>query len=720
MKKLLSCLLLTCILASTVLFSAGCGMFKKKIDSGTEAAKLLLANERMDEDVVSSKINIGFSSEKTRSLSNGRLGGLNFKTLSRQPITLLNTSARASNYTWSEFPQYSSSAVEFNQFMVNVEEQVSRAAEAIADMKSKVGITDKWVEFGGEKQMLRVYDNRDVLFRIGIYNDIHVFVRYTDENAKNVYELFSFMDYDDGTTGEIRTMMIPGERYEYMYNNSNGFTDYFIAENSRGYWMNTRFGYLCAENGHRSASFSPYVVKDGLGFGAFLQTDNDTQELRNEWYTVFDPEEKRELFRVREYSDTYQFDLYFTAIRDGLVSVSSSSARDDFNDHKYQTGELETLKTVKGEYQATPAHELIPQNDFIFNGGYVQYLYGDEIHYGSANFAIKNDQLTMDEACDKFGAYASSLGLELYCNMNTVASSLEHAELLNDGFGESFTWNGYKMNNIENVELARGVLQDQFDEARAMYEEIKDNEVVDSRQKLSNKAHFAELVVSAKGENRFSGKTVSLSGITVSTDDVALFEAEGEYVLLVGLSLLDENGNPLSTNTVSLKGTDPTSVLFTGNSISLTATGSYEIPANLGRGEYAVVVYVATKDEEIRVSELCKVAFVNIEGGTIESSAMAIEAFERDSHLICRYEIKNRREITMTADKSAYSYEEIERIIKLEILTYGAPLRGAVLEDEQGNAIEKSASLGKGTYRIMCYLPTADGLAQSYVYLYLS
>ena len=53
----------------------------------------------------------------------------------------------------------------------------------------------------------------------------------------------------------------------------------------------------------------------------------------------------------------------------------------------------------------------------------------------------------------------------------------------------------------------------------------------------------------------------------------------------------------------------------------------------------------------------------------------------------------------------------------LEILTYGAPYTGAVVESEGGEALSEDSPIGIGTYRMMCYLPTSDGLAQSYVYL---
>ena len=709
MKRFISALLVVCMLGSVLLSIAGCSLFAKRIDAGTEAAKLLLANERLDETLVGEKIDLGLSAtqQRMRAKMPKKARGLPEKQLANS----------GSGYTWTEFPNKSHSFVEFNQFMKGVEEEVQDVAEDIAHMKNNVGVTDKWVKIGLEKQMLRVYENYDVLIVVGEYEDLHIYYRYTDENAKNVYEMFSLMSYDDGTTGEIRTMLIPGERYEYMYNNSNGFTDYFIAENTRGYWLNTRFNYHHGENGYKSISFSPYIVRDGLGYGAFLTADSVKPALDNAWYSVFDPGAERELFRINDGYGDYHFNLYMTAIRDGFVSVSSKDARFDAEEGIYDTAHLDTLTTQNGVYTAISDDNQLPEDAFAFIDGYVQYIYGDEIYYGSLDFAMMDTKMSIADACQEFGSYAGTLGLRLYCDMETVATSLDHASLLAENFSDSFFWNGYKMDSIENMEKARAVLQAQFDSARAAYEEVKNFETSNERQRLSSSAHFAQLDAAAAGNNSFAGKIIKLSGVTVSTNDIVLFEDGKEYVLKVGLSLLDESSNPISVNTVPLSGTEPVSVRFAGNSITLAASGEYEIPMNLHQGQYAAVVYVATKDEGIRVSEIQKVAFVSIQNGEIENSAMYLEASENNKNLILKYQIKNIRYVTVEASKEAYTYDEIQRLLNLEILAYGAPFHGAVLEYENGEAVAEGATLGKGTYRLMCYLATEDGIAQSYTYL---
>lgn len=233
---------------------SACG--KTNVKTGTLAAKLLLANERLDENLLNSDVDFGLSPTKVVTTS---------KKFNDDEI--ITTTANSERKYWSNFPAYSDSMVEFSQFVKSIEEQTMRVANEIVSMKDNVGVLDQWVESGNAKsrtsvkQLLRVYDNKDVLFTYDYtYNDIHAYYRYTDENAKNVYDMYSFSNFNDGSTGLIKTLCIPNERYEYMYIHSSGFKDFFIAENTRGYWMNTRFSYIEVEY-HESATFFPYILK---------------------------------------------------------------------------------------------------------------------------------------------------------------------------------------------------------------------------------------------------------------------------------------------------------------------------------------------------------------------------------------------------------------------------------------------------------------------------
>ena len=738
MKRFISILLATCMLLSVAVMLSGCNLFKNKIDSGTEAAKLLLANERLDENTVGAKIDLGLGD--TRAIKAASIKPeieieSNKAPVARGNILVLSNELKPVSHTWTRFDTFSYSMVEFTQFMRQVEFEAERVAEDIATMKNEVGATDKWVQVGYEKHMLRVQESRDILIVYGEYDDIHVYYRYTDENAKNVYEMYSIMPDEYGTSS-IKTVLIPGERCEYFYIPSNGANDFFIAENTRGYWTATRFGHLIDPGYDReAASFFPYIIKDGLGYG-FSSSIDTNEYLYNSsveyeegaeptmvtgYYVVFDPINNRDLIRVSKDADFYNFTVFHSAIKSGLVSVSSDEAY-DYTGSGHLDGRINKYTTTKGAYEYSEDASRY-DSGFVFSSGDIRYDSYQEVYSGTLTFRVSASEGDMLSLSSDFVDFLASQGLELHCTKEQIYSSLEHSMLFSNDFDSAFKWYGYEMSSIDNVNLAMDLLNKDYEMAYQEYEAVKDFETFTKKQVLSNKAHFADLEIVLAGGNTFSGNTISLSGISAITEDVALFEQGMNYVLKVGLSLIDENGNPISVNTIPLKGTTSPTSPFNGDSITLSISGQYDVPKNLHEGKYVAVVYVATQDEGIRVSEMEKIAFVDIQGGEIESSAMAIEASNQDSNLIIEYKIKNSRHIAYNEKKELYTYEEIRKAIMVEILSYGAPYHGAKIEaviDDVGVDVIEGTPFVAGTYRMMCYLQTSDGLAQSYVYIILN
>lgn len=708
MKRFISILLVVFMLGGMLGFLSSC----KRIDSGTDAAKLLLANERLngnDFKTVDLGLDEPAKTVDTTVVSSKKTTSGNIVPLSTKPMEATE------EVTWSNFPKHSHSMVEFTQFMKNIEKQAERSAKDISRMKNKVGITDKWVKGGlGEEQMLRVYENMDIIIiRNTQHNEIRICKRYTNENARNVYEMYIFTHDGNEISGRIKTLFIPGERYEYMYDHIDGFADYFIAENSRGYWLANRF--TVGDEGS-ATHFSPLIIKDGLGYGAHV-SDNSEGEFSPIWYDVFDPVNDIELFRIYDYGNRAAFNLYFTAIQDGFVSASSNERVSDLDgDKKYQTSFITKLETEKGVYTSQEESDVIGR--FYQSGGYVQYYYGENMYYGSMEFSVNYEKgKEVSDYTSVFGNYATDIGLTLSCNMDTVNKAIYHANLLGKEFSSVFEWNGITMSSVTKAREAKAVLYDMYDSAYNMYNEVKDFESTNERQRLSNSADFADVAVMVDGENTYANGIVTISGIKLQTTDVALFEEGGKYLLKVGLALCDKDGNPVSANTVSLNGSTEDGVIFAGTGIELTQSGSYAIPKNLSQGEYALVAYITTEDG-IRVSKMESVAFLSISGGTVESSAMDISASAvNENQLRVTYTIKNIIRLEEVATKDNYSYDEIRRIIMIEILAKGTPDDEAVLEYEDGTAVKSGVSLGKGTYRMTAYFPTADGLAHSYVYL---
>jgi hypothetical protein len=694
MKKILSLLLICGLLLPAIGMLSGCGfIFGKSIDRGSEAAKLLLANERLNGNLLTEGINFkvnvgGDSDEATAMLSEF-------------------VQYEGDGYTWDSFKKYSMSAYDFMSFTSNIENEAERAAKDIANMKNNVGIIDKWVPVGLEQHMLRVYESRDVLLVKGEYGDAHVYIRYTDENAKNVYEMYSFNHYEDGTTGEIKTLYIPNERCEYAYENSGGFSDYFIADNSRGYWMTCRYAFTNDE-----ISFYPNVLNnEGLSFETFASYNKDGAYTHGSC-TVYDPIGGTDVMKIWAGDDSVTASIFTGAIKDGLISITSDDVYYETEDDVYLGHSIDSITTDKGTFEIG---EAITPGGLSFTDGTVDYNYYFEGYNGRITFS-----LPCTNAADGLRALVNELKNELGI---TIAYDIEDAiylqaysDDLGEEYGSVFEWNGYDATSRENVMAALEVLHEDFADAKALYDEVKDYEVVSESQRLSPFAHFAGISIDTQGENHYSGGIITLSGINVVTSDTALMESGMDYVLKVGLSRV-EGGALSSVNTVALSGGTGSAVTFEENAIALSESGSFTVPKNLLQGEYSVVVYIAEAESGIRVSEMKAIAFLDAEEGTLESTAMDITVTPDGESLKFTYLIKNNITIEIEATREVYTYEEVRHLIMAQILAKGAPFEGAELEYADGGEIADEAELTAGSYRMMCYLNTSDGLAQSYVYL---
>lgn len=174
MKKLL-CILLCVVLTSGILVACGDGKngqttneSKKGDLNGTELAKLLLANERLDSDELSDNKGL---------LTADRLNKLENIVLS----TIIDTSVYADNSNMTDY---------FNSYVEAVKSVTNGAAGTIDFIKESVYYTGVWIEYGsiGGDVLLQVTDNEDRLF---VKADSYTSVcrRYTDENGDNIYEI---------------------------------------------------------------------------------------------------------------------------------------------------------------------------------------------------------------------------------------------------------------------------------------------------------------------------------------------------------------------------------------------------------------------------------------------------------------------------------------------------------------------------------------------------
>ena len=270
------------------------------------------------------------------------------------------------------------------------------------------------------------------------------------------------------------------------------------------------------------------------------------------------------------------------------------------------------------------------------------------------------------------------------------------------------------MNSLSNLRASEQHLIDDYAKYRGIYENAKNNETVSGIYTVARSTEFGKMELVAEGTSTYANDIISIDGLTAKAKDNVLFEDGKEYTLKVGLALRDADGNISSVNTVSLQSDNEKVVSYSGDGIEMSQTAHYTVPTALSEGEYIVVVYFATADSGIRVTEMFPVAFFSAEEGTLESSAMDVTVKKSGANLFIDYGIKLFDKVEAELVKESYTYGEIESILLRGVLAKGYPSAGAVVENEAGEALSESESYGSGTYRIKYLVNTSDGLAEAY------
>ena len=736
-KKVISMILMLAMLGTAVAVFSGCGLFTKKV-VGTEAAKILLARERLDEDLIGQRLNIfpDTAPEENNPLtSGGFLSGI-FPWMNvnaslvglRAPVLAAlapGATFNSGKVTWDRFEDASSMIVAYAQFIEPIDDSAAETAERIATIKENVGITEKWINFGSSDFMLIVDESSETIIEYEhTYDSVYVSTRYTTDDAKCIYEMYSYMKYDDGTTATLREKCIPGEFYEYTCRNSSGFNDYFIADNSRGYWLMNRFYF-----NDQSCYFDMSSVRDDVGYGisvssqygeggALVAADYNDVDL-------FSPNDHRDLMSISELYDSYEISLYMSNLN-GITSLSAGSDAYQYEKEYGHVGEVYLSSTEYGL-----ASNIVVN---LKNGGQlkkgdgtdkVQYLgshvdynlfFGTETYTGRLIFNVTAE--TEDEALRLLTDYISSKGISMRTDLAKIDESYDHAQLLYENY-DVMQWYGRRMNTYQNlVDSEKDLIKDS-DKHYAIYEKVKNNETVSGSYNVKRSLNFAELNVLSKGSASYADGIIRIDGLNASTEASEIFESGKNYALKVGLARLDENGEYRSANTVTLFSEaeeGDASVAYSGKDMSFKMSGSFSLPTALSEGEYMVVVYYATADEGIRVSEMAPIAFFSAEEGTLNSEFMSVSVKKSGENLLVKYEVSLTDTVASDYSKSSYTYEDIERILLRGVLAKGYPVSGAVVQNDKGEALSESGSYGAGTYRLKYLVNTSAGLVEAYMY----
>ena len=748
LKKIISAILLVTMFGTVTAVFSSCGSFFEDDNGifgdlfakdiyGTEAAEVLLARERLNAEVVGQKVGI-FSTNATASASSsggsifnglfaGNLGPSPIaKVFSRLAKVAPGATVTGNTVVWDDFEKTSDIKTSYTQFIDPIDDDAAKTAELIDTIKTKVGVTDKWVEVSldGAKYMLIVDESAETI--IERYDDasLRVSTRYTREDAKCVYEMYSFLSYDDGTTGKIRNKCIPGEYYEYTYQNSGGFIDYFIADKSTGYWIMNRFRIGTSEY---DTYFEMSAVKDGIGFGTSVTPELNGDEFAHREggmsVSMFLPNDDVDLFEIHTSENGYQVTMFLSNVESGIDYLSTSKGtvwEEEYGGsgmvYLYGNGgdmtdtvdiHLTNGKVIKASDQS---NGTVTYND-------ARITYSPEYHYdayvGRLTFNVEGS--SEEEVFDNFYSYLEENGIKLRVTGQQVTDAFSLARQLNENF-DVMSWYGHRFDRLSNLQTAEAMLNADYDRYRALYDQVKDNESITTLQKYVPGDDFGKMAITAIGESTYSNGIISIKGLSATSEATKLLENGKAYTLKVGLALRNADGGISSVNAVPLESDNQQTVEFSGDALELTQNADFTVPTALSQGNYVVVIYFATADEGIRVTEMFPVAFFSAEEGTLESEFMSITVSRSGDNLFIDYAAKLADTTVSDIVKSQYTYAEIERALIRGILTKGYTSRDAVVEAADGEALDRDGVYQPDTYRLKFIVNTSAGPVEAYMY----
>ncbi|MBQ6815041.1 MAG: hypothetical protein IJP13_05840 [Lachnospiraceae bacterium] len=715
MKKILSMLLCITLAAGTCMLS-GCTCSQNtptnsegKSDlSGKEIAKLLLANERLD----SNDLSVGL--EDSIAVANASIGANKFTHVMAPENAIISSSTTTSGNTvsWSDFSNECNTYDFFESYFNSIETSAQIFAELIDQVKQECGNTDYWINAGGEKVFLRVEANQETIFVKSEYG-YKVCRRYTNEDADNVYEMYS--KENDGSYEE-RMLYIAGKRYEFS-NNFGGYEGiYIVAENTRGYWNM----FQVTDMEKNRCNIMNFVSTGSMAF-------------------TFDNSMIPDMPEITEYALNFSAtDLSndIVTVGDGLVdmNIGAFNGIDHIEAPKSEIWDSEgsnSLQSNVGTLVTTSGKKLSTYDSFenqisinAINADFTKDFYGEGNHRTSGHVILSVPGETCAERMNNFKAFLSENGMSCKYNLDAIVSKYASAQEIARNFKYTYKWNGYSIKDYAGIENAVKVERAAYSEFAAMYDEVKDIKTVETTSfgKAFEGWDFSKIDSIQCGNVGLSEEKITVENMSVVMKDTAILDTNEKYTVSLALAKFKDGTEADYDNAVIMQceGADITS-FDGGDSITLSQSATFTLPRCAAEGRYTVVAYVATEDG-IRVSEMVPVIFSE----DIESSTN-YDGFKIDYKTNEAKEI--RIECAIEVDvyikpedaQAEYTYDEMYELLKQGAASNGFFIEGASIEAYDGatdtsSIVEAGAPITSGVYRMEYIKQIGDNEVNGYIY----
>ena len=747
MKKIIALLVVLTVVISCL---ASCGGEKITVMtelpegmSGTEAASLILANQRLNSQLLKNSNNIfesgsetlmEFSEKVTYSLASNTvvmgksasdaLSGTVYKTVDGSYVEI-----DGNVYTWGGFTEYSNSYQYFMNLTNNISGAAQMGARLIDDVKKYVRVVDRWVDVYGEEYYLHVEENSETLYRR--MNEFTEICRRTKaEDGTNTYEIARV----DSGEGSMRMVYSEGKICEYSFVAGN-FNHNFLAVNNKGFWEVVDVG---AHESHYNVSCM--VIKNDICYDAIYSPDEESRGIGT--IKVISSDRKTDIINFMSAPTEALINVSLQAF-EGYQGVRIEASKNkikpleslDSNADLYSytdTFDNKVYITVKGNAELVLDDGRVVSRNDVFAGGKVMVASVNLEHFTREPDATTNGRYGggyvptievrvfgdgFDEQMANLEAFLEEAGLVCTRDIGYVKTGIVRAWFELEQFVKHHEWNESPIYTVED--LARGWQNnlDKHASYAAMYEKIKDSEVIDFNKKdqIELAIKFAEITAQNAVSVTNNAFGVNAVGLELTVGDTMLFVTNEEYVLTFALLGADGTLTHIESNTVG-------SVKYNGeDSFTVKGDATFNIPT-LSVGDYVLVAYISTADG-IRTSAYTKLAFSETEASEKTEGNLKVSLVKGESNeLIVKHTTTTDIDVILSSD--SYTAKSLYDELSREIYKYGFIAEGASLEvkGENGSWItvtDDSVELSAAAYRLKYNVKNGEDFKEGYAYTVL-
>ena len=695
MKKLP--LALITILCTTLL--SGCG---RESVVGSDAAKLLLAEERLDSDTLKdSKISFDYSSNARRK-NNINLNKTNVRNdVKRKNKTGVDSSKEGNTITWNTFKEYSNTISYFDSFINNIDKQTDGAGELIDQAKKKVDSNNVWVKTVFYDLLLQVDANSDKVMRRNksAYNIVN---RYFDDQGIEHYDVFNG---SDGGKYGTKVSKIGDYRYEYSYvTDDMEFEHYFIADKSRGYWL--------VQNPVNDRELSTTIIKDDKCYDFTTRIDSNTFSS----IAVISPDRNCDILRVN--GNNFRFyagafgnlqSLSINVQDNEIVDFSQydySNSQDakiiyDSEEKKYFTISTEDLNVNFENGRTIKANDTFIEGNVVYDGTVISYSADGLIP--TITFTIKGD--TIEERLNHLKAFINEIGITFVRDTNSIYETIKSS--YNDAMASTVasTWNNINLDSEENYLKAYEIERDKLSVFVDEYNKVKDNTTLSRYQqgKLDRKTAFP-YITNSSFDSSYENGIVNIKSARARVDDLKLFEANKKYNLQFALAQYNEE-NEGYFNLVPINVNNDSFNLYSGGNQFEVQANNLTFPIGVpGDGNYELVTYIAD-EEGIRVTRPQPIAFSDVVSNEISIHNFTANIFKTEEGFLGINSVINDNVVLVIEDKKeSYNYQELYNLLASEAFKYGVVSDNNIETLTSNNSWEilnsSEENLTSGTYRL--------------------